>query len=157
MTTTFIPGFLLGLSLILAIGAQNAFVLRQGLRREHVFAVCAVCAGSDAVLIAADMAGFGVLVTAAPWLAPMCARVCAPPSSPASPSPGSTRTSISARWCCWIRSPPAMDRHAPHLHWATAGARLLRPLFAKPKAWRVLDAIIGVTMLALAAKLALEN
>ena len=43
------------------------------------------------------------------------------------------------------------------MHWATAGARLLRPLFAKPKAWRVLDAIIGVTMLALATKLALEN
>ena len=38
MTTAFIPGFLLGLSLILAIGAQDAFVLRQGLRREHVFA-----------------------------------------------------------------------------------------------------------------------
>jgi L-lysine exporter family protein LysE/ArgO len=70
MTTAFIPGFLLGLSLIVAIGAQNAFVLRQGLRREHVFAICAVCAGSDAVLIAAGVAGFGALVNAAPWLAP---------------------------------------------------------------------------------------
>src|SRR5258706_15000775 len=70
MTTAFIPGFLLGLSLIVAIGAQNAFVLRQGLRREHVFAICAVCAGSDAVLIAAGVAGFGVLVDAAPRVAP---------------------------------------------------------------------------------------
>ncbi|HYS45872.1 MAG TPA: LysE/ArgO family amino acid transporter, partial [Rhizomicrobium sp.] len=70
MTTAFIPGFLLGFSLIVAIGAQNAFVLRQGLRREHVFAICAVCAGSDAVLIAAGVAGFGALVNAAPWLAP---------------------------------------------------------------------------------------
>ena len=65
-----ISGFLLGLSLIVAIGAQNAFVMRQGLRREHVFAVCAVCAVSDAILIAAGVAGFGALVTALPWLAP---------------------------------------------------------------------------------------
>jgi len=71
MTTAFIPGFLLGFSLIVAIGAQNAFVLRQGLRREHVFAICAVCAGSDAVLIAAGVAGFGALVNAVPWLAPV--------------------------------------------------------------------------------------
>src|SRR2546423_386701 len=70
MAIAFIPGFLLGLSLIVAIGAQNAFVLRQGLRRGHVFAVCAVCAGSDAVLILAGVAGFGALVMALPWLAP---------------------------------------------------------------------------------------
>src|ERR1700712_4392183 len=62
MTSAFLPGFLLGLSLILAIGAQNAFVLRQGLRREHVFAICLVCAGSDAVLIAGGVAGVGALV-----------------------------------------------------------------------------------------------
>src|SRR3954465_6145513 len=66
-----LSGFLLGLSLILAIGAQNAFVLRQGLRGEHVFAVCAVCATSDAILIAAGVAGFGALVIAIPWLAPV--------------------------------------------------------------------------------------
>ncbi|HEX6012500.1 MAG TPA: LysE family transporter [Geminicoccaceae bacterium] len=55
-------GFLLGLSLILAIGAQNAFVLRQGLLRQHVLAVCLVCVLSDAVLIAAGVVGFGALV-----------------------------------------------------------------------------------------------
>ena len=64
-----VQGFLLGLSLILAIGAQNAFVLRQGLRREHVLAVVAVCALSDAVLIIAGVAGFGVVSNAVPWLA----------------------------------------------------------------------------------------
>ena len=58
-------GFLLGLSLIVAIGAQNAFVLRQGLLRQHVLAVCLVCAVSDALLIAAGVAGFGVLVQSA--------------------------------------------------------------------------------------------
>ncbi|MBA3909835.1 MAG: amino acid transporter [Rhodobacter sp.] len=60
-------GYVLAISLILAIGAQNAFVLRQGLRREHVAAVVAVCALSDAVLIAAGVAGFGVLSRAVPW------------------------------------------------------------------------------------------
>lgn len=62
-----LAGFLTGLSLILAIGAQNAFVLRQGLRREHVGVVVALCAGSDAVLIAAGVAGFGAMSQALPW------------------------------------------------------------------------------------------
>ena len=53
-------GFGLGLGLIAAIGAQNAFVLRQGIRREHVLAVCLVCALSDALLISAGVAGFGI-------------------------------------------------------------------------------------------------
>lgn len=61
-------GFFLGLSLILAIGAQNAFVLRQGLRREHVFWISLTCALSDAVLIAAGIAGAAALAGAAPWL-----------------------------------------------------------------------------------------
>ena len=55
-----------GMALIVAIGAQNAFVLRQGIRRQHVLAVVAVCAVSDLVLIAAGVAGFGALVTAYP-------------------------------------------------------------------------------------------
>ncbi|KUF12237.1 LysE/ArgO family amino acid transporter [Pseudoponticoccus marisrubri] len=62
-------GFALGLSLILAIGAQNAFVLRQGLRRAHVLPVVLVCAISDAVLIGAGVAGFGAAAEAVPWLA----------------------------------------------------------------------------------------
>ena len=67
----YIAGFALGFSLILAIGAQNAFVLRQGLRNAHVFAVCLTCALSDAVLIAAGVAGFGALARALPWLEPV--------------------------------------------------------------------------------------
>ncbi|MFQ6397639.1 LysE/ArgO family amino acid transporter [Nocardia sp. KC 131] len=61
-----ISGLGFGLSLIVAIGAQNAFVLRQGLRGEHVFAVVAVCAVSDVVLIAAGIGGFGMVVTSVP-------------------------------------------------------------------------------------------
>lgn len=56
-----------GLSLIVAIGAQNAFVLKQGLLRHHVFWVCLFCALSDAVLIAAGVAGAGALAQRAPW------------------------------------------------------------------------------------------
>lgn len=66
MTATFTAGFALGFSLILAIGSQNAFVLRQGLRREHVFAILATCAISDAILIAAGVGGFGALASAVP-------------------------------------------------------------------------------------------
>jgi L-lysine exporter family protein LysE/ArgO len=61
-----LAGFALGFSLILAIGAQNAFVLRQGLRGEHVLPVVLTCALSDAVLIAAGVAGFGALVERVP-------------------------------------------------------------------------------------------
>lgn len=63
-----VTGFLTGISLIAAIGAQNAFVLRQGLRGEHVGWVVAVCAVSDAVLIAAGVAGFGAVAARVPWL-----------------------------------------------------------------------------------------
>ena len=63
-----VTGLLTGLALIVAIGAQNAFVLRQGVRREHVGPVVAVCAASDAVLTVGGTAGVGALVTAVPWL-----------------------------------------------------------------------------------------
>jgi len=66
--TAVIAGLGLGLSLIIAIGAQNVFVLRQGIRREHVLAVVIVCAVSDAVLIAAGIAGLGALLEVVPWL-----------------------------------------------------------------------------------------
>lgn len=64
MTSSALIGFAAGLSLIIAIGAQNAFVLRQGARREHIGAVVAICALSDAVLIAAGIAGLGAVVQA---------------------------------------------------------------------------------------------
>jgi L-lysine exporter family protein LysE/ArgO len=63
-----LSGLGLGLSLIVAIGAQNVFVLRQGIRREHVLAVVIICAVSDAVLIIAGVAGLGYVISAAPWL-----------------------------------------------------------------------------------------
>lgn len=66
MLSTVASGFALGFSLILAIGAQNAFVLRAGLLRRHVLPLVLVCAISDAVLIAAGVAGFGVLVQTYP-------------------------------------------------------------------------------------------
>jgi L-lysine exporter family protein LysE/ArgO len=71
MIASFLPGFALGLGLIVAIGAQNAFVLRQGLRRSHVFAVCLTCALSDAILIAAGAMGMGALSESAPWIQPI--------------------------------------------------------------------------------------
>ena len=61
-------GFMTGGSLIVAIGAQNAYVLRQGLTRSHTAAVVAVCAVSDVVLIAAGVAGVGTVVAHAGWV-----------------------------------------------------------------------------------------
>lgn len=63
-----LSGFALGGSLIVAIGAQNAFILRQGLIRSHVFILCLICAASDALLIAAGVAGLGTLVSKSPML-----------------------------------------------------------------------------------------
>jgi len=59
----FISGFLISISLILALGPQNVFVLRQGLLRSHVFASCLVCSISDALLIAAGVLGVGLFIT----------------------------------------------------------------------------------------------
>jgi L-lysine exporter family protein LysE/ArgO len=200
MTAAFIPGFLLGLSLIVAIGAQNAFVLRQGLRREHVFAICAVCAASDAVLIAAGVAGFGALVKALPWLAPVMRFGGAAflfayalrslwsawrPHGGLDPARNEPRNlGVTLAMCLaftWLNPHVYLDtvvllgsvstRYGDRLAFALGamtasclfffslgyGARLLRPLFADPKAWRFLDAGIGVTMASLAAKLVLEN
>ena len=69
LLTSALAGLGLGLGLIVAIGAQNAFVLRQGIRREHVLAVVLICIASDAALIVAGVAGAGALFTAVPWLA----------------------------------------------------------------------------------------
>ncbi|NYD67258.1 LysE/ArgO family amino acid transporter [Agromyces atrinae] len=68
MTTSLLAGIGLGFSLIIAIGAQNVYVLRQGIRREHVLAVVLVCALSDAALIVLGISGIGAIVTAVPWL-----------------------------------------------------------------------------------------
>lgn len=64
----FLPGLLTGLSLIVAIGAQNAFVIRQGLTRSHVLLVVAICALADLTLIWIGVAGLGALITSLPWL-----------------------------------------------------------------------------------------
>lgn len=71
MLTAYLNGFGVAFSLILAIGAQNAFVLKQGLRREHVWQVALVCALSDAVLISVGVFGFSALSEALPRLAPV--------------------------------------------------------------------------------------
>lgn len=62
----FFSEFFLALSLIAAIGVQNAFVLRQGVQWQHIFAVCLTCAVSDTILVTAGIIGFGALVTAMP-------------------------------------------------------------------------------------------
>lgn len=198
MTTAYIPGFLLGLSLIMAIGAQNAFVLRQGLRQEHVFAVCLTCALSDAILIGAGVAGFGIAVGALPWLEPalryggaLFLFVYAARSLKSAlharhdnltPSSGQTAGRYAALATClaltWLNPHVYLDtvvllgsvssqydghKTAFALGAISAsftfffalgfGARLLRPVFANPAAWRVLDACVATAMFVIGLQL----
>ena len=69
MGSVFLQGWALSLGLIVAIGAQNAFVLRQGLRREHVASVVFFCALSDALLIAAGVLGMAQALGESPMVA----------------------------------------------------------------------------------------
>ncbi|MPR00295.1 amino acid transporter [Modestobacter sp. I12A-02628] len=196
-----LSGLGLGLSLIVAIGAQNAFVLRQGLRLEHVAAVVGVCALSDAVLIAAGVAGAGALVTRAPGVVTvvcfagaafllvyglMAARRALRPAA-LLPDASGARTGLAAT----VTTALALTWLNPHVYLDTVvllgslasthdgqrwwfgggaalgsvlwfsglgyGARLLRPVFARPAAWRVLDAVIAVVMVALAVSLAVRG
>ena len=70
MELAFISGFILSLSLIIAIGPQNAFVLRQGLLRQHVFPIAAFCAISDIILISLGVFGLGSVISQIEWISP---------------------------------------------------------------------------------------
>ncbi len=206
MPVTWIPvalaGLGLGLSLIIAIGAQNAFVLRQGLRREHVLLVVAICAISDLALIAVGIGGGGLLFTALPWLVQvvrwvgaaflllyglLAARRALRPSALGTDhaAPPKTASTLAVALTClaltWLNPHVYLDTvvllgsvASTHgqarwafgagaglgsILWFSAlgfGARLLGPLFARPIAWRVLDAVIAVVMIALAVSLAVS-
>lgn len=195
-----VSGYLVALSLILAIGAQNAFVLRQGLRREHVGAVVATCAGSDALLILAGVGGFGAVSDAMPWLAEAMRwlgvafllvygglrfRAALRGGEALMPAAGDKARLRAVLGTCllltWANPHVYLDtvvlvgsisaQHRPH-EWAFGfaaaaaslcffsalgyGARLLAPLFARPRAWVVLEVVVGITMWVIAAGLVLS-
>ncbi len=194
-----IAGFALGFSLILAIGAQNAFVLRQGLRGHHVFAVCLACAVSDALLIVVGVSGFAVLNEAIPALAPVMkwagaaflivygalsfrsALKSSGALDPTAKAVGSLRVALlTCLALTWLNPHVYLDTvlllgsvstQYPGHQFAFGtgavissftfffslgyGAALLRPFFAKPSSWRILEVVVGITMWAIAAKLIL--
>ena len=199
MLTSALAGFAASVVLIVAIGAQNAFVLRQGLRREHVLAVIAVCALSDLLLILAGIAGLGAVVTARPvavevvrWVgaafllgyALLAARRALRPGGlmPTDRAPATLRATVLTGLALTYLNPHvyldtvlllgSVAQQHPHrwvfglgaaaasLTWFTAlglGARRLAPVLARPAAWRVLDGLIAVMMLALAVSLPLQD
>ena len=197
LVTAFLPGLFLGFSLIVAIGAQNAFVLRQGLRNEHVLAICATCALSDAVLILIGVSGFATAGARWPWLEPLMrytgaafllvyglrsARSALRSGSGLAPADREPAGLLPALLTClaltWLnphvyldtvvlvgsvsaRFPEAREAFALGAMTASVlfffalgyGARLLRPLFAKPASWRAMDGVIALVMWAIAAGL----
>jgi L-lysine exporter family protein LysE/ArgO len=198
-----LAGLGLGLGLIVAIGAQNAFVLRQGLLGEHVAAVVAICVGSDVALIAAGVAGAGAALTAVPSLITtvrivgatfllfyglLAARRALRPGGTAALRPvepalrrGLAPVVLTCLAFTWLNphvyldtvvllGSVAADRGGQRWWFATgaaaastlwfcalgAGATALRPVFARPAAWRGLDAAIAVVMTTLAVALVLS-
>ena len=195
-----LAGLGLGLSLIVAIGAQNAFVLRQGLRGDHVGPVVAVCILSDVLLIVAGVLGAGAVLHRVSWLltavrlagaafllayALIAARRAIHPGSLRPSDPSQTSSLRATLTTCllltWLNPHVYLDTlvllgsiaqtHDGRRWWFAAGAglgsvawfcllgygaRLLRPVFERPTAWRVLDALIATVMTGLALTLALS-
>jgi L-lysine exporter family protein LysE/ArgO len=194
--TALAAGFLTCLSLIVAIGAQNAFVLRQGVRREHVVPVVVVCALSDAALISAGIAGLGSVLLSHPaaltatryagaafllLFGLAAARRAVRPGvlRPAATGPAALGPTLLACLGFTFLNPHVYldtvvllgalaNQHdgarwvfgagavSASVLWFTAlglGARHLAPLFARPTAWRVLDALVALAMVGLAVAL----
>ncbi|KZK77687.1 Arginine exporter protein ArgO [Pseudovibrio sp. Ad46] len=187
-------GFSLGLSLIFAIGSQNAFVLRQGLRGEHVFLTCITCAVSDAFLITVGISSLAAISATIPELEPFLryggagflalygarsALSAIRGGAVLSPDEGKTAgivgTLVVVLSLTFLNPHVYLDtvllvgsvasRHegAEYIFGMGAvvasfvfffslgyGARLLRPIFANPASWRVLDGVIAVVMWAIA-------
>ncbi|MGN6263434.1 MAG: LysE/ArgO family amino acid transporter [Ralstonia sp.] len=197
-SSVFLQGLALSFGLIVAIGAQNAFVLRQGLRREHVGSVVLFCAMADALLVLAGVLGMAQALGERPSLARILALAGAAflllygvqalrrarNSSQLRASAGgdglSRRAalaqaaaftllnphvyldtvllvgSIGAQQASALRGWFVAGAGSASLLWFVSlgfGARWLAPWFARPKAWQVLDGLIGVTMLVLSAVL----
>jgi L-lysine exporter family protein LysE/ArgO len=196
--SAFTTGFVLSATLIIAIGAQNAFVLRQGIRREHVAPIVIFCAVADLVLIGAGVAGLAGILGDSPVLVSLLtiagsaflvwygvralSRALIPQSlqAAAGAEPLSLGNAIAQAAGFTLLNPHVYldtvllmgsigTRQPPDLRvwfvggaacasgvWFTTlgfGARLLAPIFARPLAWRVLDTLVGLTMLALAVVL----
>jgi L-lysine exporter family protein LysE/ArgO len=194
----FVQGLALSLGLIVAIGAQNAFVLRQGLRREHVGSVVLFCAVADAVLIAAGVLGMaqalgqnpgltralalaGAVFLAAYGVQALRRARHAHQLTAAAAGPGLRRGAVVAQAAAFTllnphvyldtvllvgsigaQQPDALrawfiaGASSASLFWFALlgfGARWLAPWFARPRAWQMLDGLIGVTMFGLSALL----
>ena len=196
MWQQYLSGMGLGFSLILAIGAQNAFVLKQGLMRQFVFVVCLICAVSDALLISAGVFGFGKVLSQFPQVVSIAKYAGAlflafygarslynaftqQQSLVAEGKEVASLWQVTAMCLAftWLNPHVYLDtvvligtiasQFSNKVAFALGamsasfifffglgyGARLLQPIFAKPKAWQVLDIIIGLVMWGIALSL----
>ncbi|MDG6894461.1 LysE/ArgO family amino acid transporter [Volucribacter amazonae] len=198
--TAFFSGFALGLSLILAIGAQNAFVLKQGIKRQYVFTVCSICALSDALLISLGVFGFGEIIQQYPLIVEIARYFGAfflfVYGLKSFHSAIKQHNSLQAQGqeqqqlvkivlvCLaftWLNPHVYLDtviligaistQFSEKYSFALGamfasfvfffslgyGAKLLRPLFANPKSWKILDILIGIIMWSIACSLLWNN
>jgi len=196
--TAFLKGIGLGGSLIVAIGSQNAYLLRQALKQEFVLTCIAICVICDVVLIGAGVAGMGQLIVEAPallfwikiagagflfWYGLRAARSAFNPGimeTNENSVAGDRRTVIAAMLAFSLLNPHVYldtvvllgsigGQQAGNGRWYFAlgamlasllwfgslglGARYLTPVFAKPRAWQILDGVIALVMWALAVSL----
>lgn len=195
--SVYFTGFTMGLSLIVAIGAQNAFVLRQGVRNEHVFAICLACALSDALLIVVGITGFRQIAAVLPWLDALmryggalflmwygARSLLSALNASGALAVGEGGASslrkvlLTALALTWLNPHVYLDTvvllgtistRFPGMEASFAagavtasflfffslgyGATKLRPIFANPAAWRVLEGLVAVTMWLIAFKL----
>ncbi len=198
MLPTALSGLGFGLSLIVAIGAQNAFVMRQGLRREHVGVVVVICALSDIVLIALGTGGVGAVISAHRpvlagvtvvgsavllWYAATAVRRAVRPVALVADFGGEAGrmvpVALTALGLTWLNPHVYLDTvvllgsvaSAQASPWTFAagamvasvawfaglgyGAQVLRPLFARPAAWRMFDLGVAAVMTTVAVGLLL--
>jgi L-lysine exporter family protein LysE/ArgO len=147
MLSIMASGFALGFSLILAIGAQNAFVLRSGLMRRHVLPLVLVCAISDAVLIAAGVAGFGALVQSYPAIVDYLRYFGAAFYLDTVVLVGSLAAQSADPW---VFGTGAISASFVFFFSLGYGARFLSPVFQNPRAWQILDVVIALVMWSIA-------
>ena len=147
--TAFITGFITQLSLILAVGAQNAFILRQGLVRNHILLVCFIAALGDSILIFMGVLTFGAIGSMGPSFTFLNPHVYLDTLGLI----GAVSTQFADFWSKVSFAFGACIGSFVFFFSLGLGAQFLSPWMSSVRAWRILDILVGFTMFIIAALL----